>query len=56
MEIELKLSKEEAEAVVSVLGQLQTSTGAWPLMVKIRQQIDEQDGKQDAGDELLAGD
>jgi len=46
MEIELKVTKEEAEALVSVLGQLQTSTGAWPLMVKIREQVDSQGDKE----------
>lgn len=39
MQIELKLTHEEVNAVLSVLGQLPTSSGAWPLLVKIDAQV-----------------
>ena len=38
MEITLKLTKDEIAAILQVLGQLPTSSGAWPLMVKIQAQ------------------
>lgn len=40
--ITLTLSLDEAKAVLQVLGQLPTSSGAFPLMVKISEQIDTQ--------------
>ena len=42
MEIELKLSVDEVNAVLQVLGQLPTSSGAWPLVVKIKEQAQAQ--------------
>ena len=42
MEITLKLTQEETLAIVQVLGQLPTSSNAYPLMVKIRDQIQPQ--------------
>jgi hypothetical protein len=40
--IQLILSAEEVQGVVNVLNQLPTSSGAWPLVVKIEQQAKEQ--------------
>ena len=37
--IKLELSVEEVNAILSVLGQLPTSSGAWPLLVKIDAQV-----------------
>lgn len=42
MEIKLELSIEEVNAVLQVLGQLPTSSGAWPLVVKIKSQAETQ--------------
>ena len=39
MEINLKLTLEEVNAILQVLGQLPTSSGAWPLLVKIDAQV-----------------
>jgi hypothetical protein len=40
--INLELSAEEVTAIISVLGDLPTKTGAWPLVVKIREQAESQ--------------
>jgi len=40
MDIQLSLTKEEVAAIVQVLGQLPTNSGAWPLLVKIKEQAD----------------
>lgn len=37
-DIPLQLTTDEINAVLRTLGQLPTSSGAWPLMVKIEQQ------------------
>ncbi len=37
--IKLELSVEEVNAILQVLGQLPTSSGAWPLLVKIDAQV-----------------
>lgn len=42
MEIKLTLSVEEVNAVLQVLGELPSKTGAWPLIVKIKEQADVQ--------------
>jgi hypothetical protein len=42
MEIEIKLHIEEVNAVLQTLGQLPTSSGAWPLVVKIKEQAEAQ--------------
>ena len=42
MEINLKLSVEEINSILHVLGDLPSKTGAWPLIVKIKQQAEEQ--------------
>ena len=40
--MKLDLTPEEVQAILQVLGQLPTSSGAWPLLVKIKAQADEQ--------------
>ena len=42
MEVTLKLTVEEVNGILQTLGQLPTSSGAWPLVVKIKQQAAEQ--------------
>ena len=42
MEITLKLSIEEVNGILQTLGQLPTSSGAWPLVVKIKEQAEAQ--------------
>lgn len=42
MELNLKLTVEEVNAVLHTLGNLPTSSGAWPLVVKIREQAEGQ--------------
>ena len=40
--INLTLTTEEVNAILQVLGQLPTSSGAWPLVVKVKEQADAQ--------------
>jgi hypothetical protein len=40
--IKLELTAEEVNAVLNVLGELPTKTGAFPLVVKIKEQADPQ--------------
>ena len=47
MEIELKLSVEEVNGILNVLGELPTKSGAFPLAVKIKSQADAQVPKAD---------
>lgn len=42
MEVTLTLKVDEVNAILQTLGQLPTSSGAWPLVVKIKQQAEEQ--------------
>jgi len=42
MNIKLELTVEEVNGILQTLGQLPTSSGAWPLVVKIKQQCAEQ--------------
>lgn len=42
MNLTLNLSVEEVNAVLQTLGQLPTSSGAWPLVVKIKEQAEAQ--------------
>lgn len=42
MEIKLTLTVEEVNAVLQVLGELPSKTGAWPLIVKIKDQAEPQ--------------
>ena len=39
--MKLDLTPEEVQAILQVLGQLPTSSGAWPLLVKIKEQAEE---------------
>ena len=40
--IKLELSIEEVNAVLQVLGDLPTKSGAWPLVMKIKEQAEPQ--------------
>jgi hypothetical protein len=42
MNITLVLTTEEVNGILQTLGSLPTSSGAWPLVVKIKQQAEEQ--------------
>ena len=42
MNITLNLSVEEVNAILHTLGNLPTSSGAWPLVVKIKEQAEAQ--------------
>jgi hypothetical protein len=42
MDINLTLNVDEVNAVLHTLGNLPTSSGAWPLVVKIKQQAETQ--------------
>ncbi len=39
-DVELKVSLEEAVAIVNLLGTLPTSQGAYPLFVKLKEQVE----------------
>ena len=45
--IKLELSVEEINAILQVLGDLPSKTGAWPLIVKIKEQAEVQVPKPD---------
>ena len=45
MEITLRLSVEEVNGILATLGQLPTSSGAWPLVCKIKEQAESQKEK-----------
>jgi hypothetical protein len=49
MQIELKLTVEEVNAVLAVLGDLPTKSGAWPLVLKIKEQAESQAKETDDG-------
>ena len=53
MEINLRLNVEEVNAVLQTLGNLPTSSGAFPLLMKIKEQAEAQLG--DSAQELEAG-
>lgn len=40
MELTLKLTVDEINAILQTLGNLPTSSGAWPLVVKIKAQAE----------------
>jgi hypothetical protein len=42
MDITIKLHVDEINAVLQTLGALPTSSGAWPLVVKIKEQAEAQ--------------
>jgi hypothetical protein len=46
--IKLELSVEEVNAILSVLGQLPTSSGAWPLLLKVKEQATPQVPKEES--------
>jgi len=48
--ISLELSVEEVNAILGVLGDLPTKTGAWPLIVKIKEQAEGQVEPEEADD------
>jgi hypothetical protein len=45
--IKLELSVDEVNAILQVLGELPTKSGAWPLVVKIKEQAEPQVPKPD---------
>ncbi len=51
MEITLRLSVEEVNGILATLGQLPTSSGAWPLVCKIKEQAEIQVPKEKEKDE-----
>ena len=42
MMVELQLTTEEVNSILQVLGELPSKTGAWPLIMKIKQQAETQ--------------
>jgi hypothetical protein len=47
MELNLTLDVNEVNAILKVLGDLPTHTGAWPLVMKIKEQAESQLPKQE---------
>ena len=47
--MKLELTTEEVQAILQVLGQLPTSSGAWPLLVKIDAQVKAQTEQKEQG-------
>jgi len=47
MEITLKLDINEVNSILQVLGELPSKTGAWPLIVKIKEQAEPQVPKEE---------
>jgi hypothetical protein len=45
--IKLELEIEEVNGILQCLGQLPTSSGAWPLVVKIKEQAESQVPKEE---------
>ena len=43
MVITLNLTTEEVNAILQVLGDMPTKSGAWPLVMKIKQQAESQE-------------
>lgn len=50
MEIQLKLTLDEVNGLLTILGQLPTSTNIWPLAAKIREQAQAQLPEQEQAD------
>jgi hypothetical protein len=50
MEITLKLTVEEVNGILQTLGNLPTSSGAWPLVQKIKEQGEAQVPKPEQAD------
>ena len=55
-EIQLKLTLSEVNGILQVLGNLPTSSGAWPLVVKIKEQAELQVPKEEAKEDGAAHD
>lgn len=53
MELNITLTVEEVNAVLHTLGNLPTSSGAWPLVVKIKEQAESQLPAQPAPGEFV---
>jgi hypothetical protein len=53
MEINLSLHVDEVNAILHTLGNLPTSSGAWPLVVKIKEQAEAQLPQQPAPGEFV---
>lgn len=53
MEILLKLTVEEVNSILNVLGQMQNSSNTYPLLIKIREQGIEQIKNQQATIEVV---
>lgn len=51
MELTLKLTVDEVNAVLQTLGNLPTSSGAWPLVVKIKAQAEAKVNVEPGGDD-----
>ena len=47
MEITLKLDINEVNYVLQVLGELPSKTGAWPLIIKVKEQAESQVPKEE---------
>ena len=50
MQINLTIDLQEANAILAVLGDLPTKTGAYPLVVKIKEQVEAQVAKKENSD------
>ena len=50
MNIKLELTVDEVNAILGVLGDLPTKTGAWPLVMKIKEQAEPQVPKPEEAD------
>lgn len=48
-DIQLSLTVEEVNAILQVLGQLPTSSGAWPLVQKVKAQAEAQVKPEESG-------
>lgn len=49
MEIKLTLTVEEVNAILAMLGDMPTKTGAWVLLMKIKEQAEKQASKPEEG-------
>jgi len=49
--IKLELSVEEVNSVLQVLGEMPSKSGAWPLIVKIKEQAESQVEPEDVSDD-----
>lgn len=50
MDISITLTVDEVNGVLQALGQLPTSSGAWPLLLKIKTQAEEQLPKEEGNE------